>query len=158
MSSGKKACAPLVRLMNSAKPEGSRAEAGVSFSGGQEGPFIDETLDAMGNAQAARAFVEQYRRAVTACSSVRVSVPGLGSSNVAVREVSFGKIGDRSFAARFRAEGGPLAGLEITQAGVQAGDIVVGVTTVGLEGPDAEAATDDAAAKVRKKLATSESI
>jgi len=158
VSSSKKACAPLVRLMNSATLTGSRAQADASFSGGQEGPFVDETIDAMGTAQAARVFVQEYRTTVKACSSVRVSIPGAGSSNVAVREVSFGKIGDQSFAARFRAEGGSLEGLEIIQVGVQSGDVVVGVTAVGLEGPDAEAATDDAVKKAAKKLGTAGSI
>lgn len=155
MSSRKGSCSSLVRLMNSAKPAGSRAQAQRSFSGGQDGPFVDESLDAMGTPQAARAFVEKYRAAVKACSTVRVSIPGVGSSNVAVREISFGKIGDDTFAARFRAKGGPLDGLEIIQAGVQSGDILVGVTAVGLDGPDAEAATEDAVKKASQKLGTS---
>lgn len=158
VSSSKKACAPLVRLMNSDTVAGSRAQAERSFSGGQEGPFVDETLDAMGEAQAARTFVQDYRTSVKACRSVRVSLAGVGSSDVAVRELSFGKMGGETFAGRFRAEGGALDGLEIIQVGVQAGDVVVGVTTVGLGGPDAEAATEDAVHKARKKLGTAESI
>lgn len=158
ISSSKKTCAPLVRLMNSTKVAGSKAQANRSFSGGQDGPFVDETLDAMGTGSAARAFVENYRAAVNDCRSVRVSVPGVGSSDVAVRKISFAKIGDDTFAARFRAKGGPLEGLEIIQAGVQSGDVVVGVTAIGLDGPDAEAATQDAATKASQKLGTSGSI
>lgn len=152
LSSSKTACAPLVRLMNAATLPGSRVQATASFSGGQEGPFIDETLDGMGTAQAARAFIQKYRASAKACSSVRASVPGVGSSNVAVREVSFSRMGGETFAARFRAEGGPLDGLEFIQVGVQVSDVIVGVTAVGLDGPDVEAATEDAAGKARKKL------
>lgn len=158
MSSSKKDCAALVRLMNGATLAGSEAQAEASFSGGQDGPFVDESLDAMGSSKAAQAFVEDYRQAVKTCSTVRVTIPGAGSSNVAVREVSFGKFGGDTFAARFRAEGGPLDGLEIIQAAVQTGDIVVGVTAVGLEGPDAEAATEDAVAKASETLETAGSI
>lgn len=158
VSSSTKDCAPLVRLMNSERLTGSRAQAEVSFSGGQEGPFIDESLDALGTEQAARAFVGKYRSAVKACRTVRVSFPGVGSSSFAVREISFGRIGDDTFAARFRAKGGPLEGLELIQAGVQSGDIVVGTSLVGLDGPDAEAATEDAVKKAVKKLGTSGSV
>lgn len=158
VSSSKKDCAPLVRLMNSQTLAGSRAQAEVSFSGGQEGPFIDESLDAMGTAQAARAFIGKYRSAVKACGSISVSFPGVGASSFAVREISFSDLGDDTFAARFRAKGGPLEGLEFIQAGVQSGDIVVGTSVLGLDGADAEAATEDAVKKVAKKLGTSGSI
>lgn len=158
MSSRTKACSPLVRLMNDASLPGSREQADVSFSGGQDGPYIDETLDAMGSNRAARAFVETYRTSVRACRSIRVTVPGIGSSDVDVREISFARIGDDTFAARFRARSGALEGLELIQAGVQSGDVVVGVTTVGFDGSDAEAATDDAVSKAGRKLGTSGAI
>ena len=158
MSSTTRSCAPLVRLMNSAGPQGSRAQAGRSFSGGQDGPYVDESLDAMGTPQAARAFVDTYRGAVKGCRTIKVRIPGVGSSLVDVREISFGTLGGDTFAARFRARRGPLEGFEIIQAGVQSGDVVLGTTVVGLDGTDAEAATDDAVQKAAKKLGTSGSI
>lgn len=154
MSSSKKSCAPLVRLMNSATLTGTRARADVSFSAWQEGPYIVESLDAMGTGRFARAFVESYRAAVKPCRSLRMSIAGVGSSKVAVREVSVGKLGDQAFAARFRAEGGPLDGLEILRAGVQSKDVVVGVSAVGLRRSDAVAATEEGVKKVAKKLGT----
>lgn len=158
MSSNKPACAPLVRIMNAAKLPGSKAQAAVSFSGGQEGPFIDENLDVMGTKGAAGAVIDSYRKAVKACPSVTVRLSGAGASKVDVREISFGTIGDKTFGARFRATGGELEGLEILQVGVQSGDVVVGMTFVGLDGPDAEAATADAVDKVEQELGTSEPI
>ncbi len=158
MSSKKPACAPLVRIMNAAKLPGSKAQAAISFSGGQEGPFIDENLDAMGTKGAARAVIDNYRKAVKACRSVTVRISGAGASRLDVREVSFGTIGNDTFGARFRATGGDLEGLEILQVGVQSGDVIVGMSFVGMDGPDAEAATEDAVTKVEHKLGTSGSI
>lgn len=43
LTSKRKECAPLVRLMNADKLPGSVADASVSYSGGQEGPFLDES-------------------------------------------------------------------------------------------------------------------
>jgi hypothetical protein len=158
LSSPKSACKPLVRIMNAAKLPGSTAQAEISFSGGQDGPFIDENLDAMGTKQAAGAFLDNFQKAVQACRSVNVRLSGAGSSKMDVREISFAKIGDDTFAARFRATGGDLEGLEIIQVGVQSGDVVVGMSLVGLDGPDAEAATKDAVKKVERKLGTAASI
>jgi len=158
ISSSKAACAPLVRLMNTTKLSGSIAEAQISFSGGQEGPYVDENLDALATKQAAGAFVNGYRQAVKACRSVTVRLPGFGSSSMDVREVSFAKLGDDTFSARFRATGGELEGLEFIQVGVQSGDVVIGMNFLGLEGPDAEIATEDAVNKIETKLGTSGSI
>lgn len=152
LSSKKKECAPLVRLMNADKLPGSVANASVTYSGGQDGPFIDENLDALGTAPKAAAVINDYREAVKDCREVTITLPGAGTSALNVREISFAKIGDNSFAARFQAEQGPLAGFELIQVGTQSKDIVVGMGFVFTDPADAEAATDAAVAKVEDIL------
>ena len=151
-------CAALVRLMNSGQLAGSTAEVHRSFSGGSDGPFVDESLDALGTKQAAGRFVAGFRSAVSACHTLKVTVPGAGSSSVAVRQISFAKLGDDTFSARLQATGGSLDGFELIQTGVQSGDIVVGMTVVGLDGPDAEDASTEAVKKVEKTFGTDQSI
>jgi len=81
-----------------------------------------------------------------------------GTSTLQVREISFASAGDSSFAARFSATKGALEGFELIQAGAQSGDVLVGMTFVGLDPAEAEQATQDAVAKVEDKLGTSGSI
>lgn len=102
-SSSRSECAALVRLLNARKVPGSRADAQISFSGGQEGPFVDESLDAMGTAQKARAFVTDFRTSVKKCRTVSLTISGVGRSPIQIREISFADVGDTSFAARFSA-------------------------------------------------------
>jgi len=154
-SSSRSGCQALVRLLNAATVPGSKAEAQVSFSGGQEGPFVEETLAALGSTTTAQAFVTGFRSAVQTCRTVSLTVDGLGTSPLSVREISFADLGDASFAVRFRASKGALAGFELIQVGVQSADVVVGTTFVGLDPADAAVATQDAVDKVKKKLGTS---
>lgn len=157
-SSGKSECAPLVRLLNASQVPGSRAAAQVSFSGGQAGPFVDESLDALGTAKTAGDFVGSYRSAVRKCRTISLRIDGAGTSPLEVREISFADVGDTSFAARFRASRGDLAGFELIQAGVQSADVLIGMTFVDLDPTVAEAATQDAVKKVEDKLGTSGGI
>lgn len=155
VTSPKAACAPLVKILQDDQPVGSSARAGTSFSGGQDGPSIDQTLDSWPSRATAAAFVAGYRQAVQACSQVQVQVPGVGRSTVSVRPVSFGKIGDGLFAARLTAPAGPLQGLEVLQVAAQSGDVVVGMNFMSADPGDAEGATQDAVDKVDKELQTS---
>lgn len=75
-----------------------------------------------------------------------------------MRKISFDKLGDDTVAVRFSANGGRLDGFETIQVGVASGDVVVGMSTIGLDGPDTEAAADDAVNKADKKLGTDRSI
>lgn len=152
VSSARAACAPLVNILNADRLPGSTASTGAAFAGGPDGPFIEETLDAMGTSAKAAAFIDRYRQGVRDCRSIKLSLPGVGTSTLAAREISFAKIGDRSFAGRFTASSGDLEGFELIQVGVQSGDVVVGVTAVGLDPADAEAAAEDAVAKVEDTL------
>lgn len=75
-----------------------------------------------------------------------------------VRKISFDTLGDDTVAVRFSANGGPLDGFETIQVGVASGDVVIGLSTIGLDGPDTEAAAEDAVKKAERKLGTGRSI
>lgn len=148
------ACAPLVTILQEEIPASSLAHAGTSFSGGQDGPAIDQSLDSFSSRAAAASFIAGYRRAVQACSEVQLQVFGVGRSTVSVRPVSFGTAGDSLFAARLTAPPGPLEGLEVLQVGAQSGDVVVGMSFMSTDPSDAQSATEDAVSKVDKVLGT----
>jgi hypothetical protein len=137
-------CKALVKLLNAGTLPASKADAHTGFSGGPDGPFLEEPIDAMGDAAGARAFVTGYRSAVKKCRTVSLTISGAGTSTLAVSEISFADIGDTSFAARFRATSGPLEGFELIQAASQTADLVVRMTAIDLDPADAEAATQDA--------------
>lgn len=73
-SSSSAKCAPLVRLLNQKTMPGSLARATVSFSGGEDGPALDQTLDAAKSAAAAAGSIASYRNAVKNCDAVTYSV------------------------------------------------------------------------------------
>jgi hypothetical protein len=148
-------CKALAKLLNADTLPGSRADAGTAFSGGPDGPFLQESIDAMGDAAAARTFVTGYRTAVKKCRTLSLTIGGAGTSTLAVREISFADIGDTSFAASFRATSGPLEGFELIQAASQTADLVVSMSAIDLDPLDAEAATQDAVDKAQTKLGTS---
>ncbi len=75
-----------------------------------------------------------------------------------MRRISFAEIGDDRVAVRFTATSGPLRGFELIQLGAHSGDVLVGMTVVGLPAADAEQATKDAVAKVEKRLGTGGTI
>ena len=145
-------CAPLVKLINAKKAPGSKASANVSLSGGQDGPFIDESIDALASADAVEALQASFKTAVAACRQLIITIPGQGSSTMKVAEVSAPKFGDHTLAARLTAAGGPLDGLEITQviAGVQ--DAVLSMTFVAAFPEDVDGGTEAAVGKAADVL------
>lgn len=156
-SSKNAACSALVRLLNAPKLSGSLADASVSFDGGQDGAFVGEDLNALASTTAAQSFVDGYRHSVKQCHTITYRIHGVGSSTLSVRPISFAAIGDGSFVARFRAGRGPLSGLEIIQVGAHLGRVVIGMSFVGLDPSDAEAASQGAADKVKSKMGSSAS-
>jgi hypothetical protein len=148
-------CAPLVRLLNADTAPGSKASAVRSFSGGQEGPFIDEGLDAMGSEAAVARLQSSMRAAVAACSKVTLSIPGQGRSTVAVRQVSAPKSGTGPFAVRLTATSGPLEGLEVSMVTTGLDDVVLSMTFVAAVPDDVAGATKDAVDKATSVLGTS---
>jgi hypothetical protein len=155
-SSKNAACAKLVALTNADTPPGSKASAVESYSGGQEGPFIDEQLDAMGTPQAVAALQNSFRTAIRSCKTLTLRVPGEGSSTVQVREVSPPQVGTTPVAVRFTATSGSLEGLELTMVTTGVADVVIALTVMGLPG-DVAGATQIAVTKATKTLKTPKS-
>jgi len=145
-------CAPLVSLTNVDKPPGSKASAKVSFSGGQDGPFVDESIDALGSADAVEALQASLKSAVAACRQLVITIPGQGSSTMQVAEVSAPKFGEHPFAVRMTGTGGPLNGLEITQVTAGVKDVVVSATLVAAAPEDVDGVTEAALGKAAKIL------
>jgi hypothetical protein len=152
LSSTRPACARLVALTNADRPPGSKAFADRAFSGGQDGPFVEETLDAMGSARAVAALQQTYRTAIRNCRSMTVTVPGQGRSTVSVREISAPPLGTNPVGVRFTATGGPLDGYEFSTVTTGVGDLVLGLTIEAGPPQDLDDATALALEKVRKVL------
>jgi hypothetical protein len=140
-------CAPLVKLTNADRPPGSKASATVSLSGGQDGPFVDESIDALGSMIAVTALQASYKSAVAACRQLVLTFPGQSRTTMKVAEVPAPKVGEHRFAVRMTATGGPMNGLEITQVTAGVKDVVVSVTFVAAVPGDVEAATAAALGK-----------
>ena len=145
-------CASMVRLLNAKTAPGSKAEAIRVFSGGQEGPYVQESLDAMGTPAATATLLATTRKAIESCHKASITIPGAGTSPVSVTEVAPPKAGTSPVAARFAATSGPLEGFEITFVFAGLGDVVLSMafdSSADIEGP-----TIDAAAKATKVLGT----
>lgn len=145
-------CAPLVKLTNADRPPGSKASAEVSISGGQDGPLIDESIDALGSTDAVTALQVSFKSAVAACRQLVLTVPGQGRTTLKVAEVSAPKFGEHPFAVRMTGTGGPLDGQEITQVTAGVKDVVVSVTFVAAAPEAVDGATEAAVSKAGKVL------
>ncbi len=154
MASTNPRCAPFVKLSNAATAPGSTATADVSLSGGQSGPFIDESIDALGSAAPVAALQARFKAAIAACGKVAVSIPGAGTSTVTVRPVKPPRYGQKPLSARMTATSGPLAGTEITLVTTGVGDTVLSLTFVGALPDDIDAAASVAVEKATEVLRT----
>lgn len=157
VSSKDSRCAKLVAYTNADNPPGSKASAGQSYSGGAQGPFVDESIDAMGSPAAAQALQKSFKQAVTACRTMTLKVPGEGSSPISVREVSAPAVGTQPVAVRFTATAGPLEGFEVTMVTVAVNDVIVAVTVINGPPEDIEGATTAAVEKAQATLGASRS-
>jgi len=147
VSSKDKACAPLVKLTNVKTAPGSMSSASVAFSGGQGGPFVDESVDSMGSAASVQALQASFKSAVAACQKLIITIPGQGTSTVQIAQVSAPKFGEHTFAARMTATGGALRGLEITQVVAGVKDVLLSITYLGAQPEDVDGATEAAVTK-----------
>ena len=95
------------------------------FSGGQDGPFVQETLEAMPSAKATTAHLATIKAAVKSCTKAKLTISGAGTSTVAITEVAAPKAGAAPVAVRFAADGGPLDGLEVTFAFAGLDDVLL---------------------------------
>ncbi|WP_432874890.1 hypothetical protein ACQPYH_23030 [Kribbella sp. CA-245084] len=157
VSSKDSRCAKLVAYTNADNPPGSKASAGQSYSGGAQGPFIDESIDAMASPAAVRALQKSFMQAVAACRTMTLKVPGEGSSPISVRQVSAPQAGTDPVAVRFSATSGPLEGFEVTMVTTGVDDVVVAVTVINGLPEDIDGATTTAAEKAEDVLGTTQS-
>lgn len=152
LSSKDPRCARLVALANADTPPGSKASAAQSYSGGAQGPFIDESLDAMGSAAAVAALQRSFKQAIANCRTMTLKIPGQGSSPISVRQVSAPQAGTDPVAVRFTATAGPLEGLEVTMITTGIDDVVLATTVVAGLPEDIDGATTTAVDKAKSTL------
>ncbi|MGW6194718.1 sensor domain-containing protein [Kribbella sp. NPDC055110] len=157
VSSKDSRCAKLVAYTNADNPPGSKASAGQSYSGGAQGPFVDESIDAMGSPAAARALQKSFKQAISGCRTMTLKVPGEGSSPISVREVSAPTVGTDPVAVRFTATAGALQGFEVTMVTVAVNDVIVAVTVINGLPEDLEGATTAAVEKAQATLGAARS-
>jgi len=150
-------CAKLVAFSNADNPPGSKASAGQSYSGGAQGPFIDESIDAMGSPAAVRALQKSFKQAVAACRTMTLKVPGEGSSPISVREVAAPQAGTDPVAVRFTATSGPLEGFEVTMVTTGVDDVVLALTVINGLAEDIDGATSTAVEKAQDVLGATKS-
>ena len=145
-------CRTLVKYLNANEAPGSKATAARSFSGGQEGPYIDFGLDALGSANAVTVLQQSFRTAANTCKEVTLRIPGQGTSPMEVREVSAPQFGEHPFAFLLTGTGGPLQGREFTMATTGLNDVILSISVLAGQPGELDRATDAAVTKARKVL------
>ncbi|TDX08307.1 sensor domain-containing protein [Kribbella sp. VKM Ac-2566] len=118
-------CKQFAKLLNTKSAPGSTATVSRIFTGGQSGPFVEEDLDALPSAPAARALVEQTAAAIRSCKQAKLTLPGDGSSQVTISQVSIPKVGNARIGVRIVADGGDLDGFQVTFVMAALGDVVL---------------------------------
>lgn len=150
-SSSSSRCKTLVKYLNASKAPGSKASVTRSFAGGQEGPYIDFGLDAMGTVGKVADLQEEFADAVESCSKVTLRVEGEGSTSMKVEKIDAPQYGTGPFAFRLTGTSGPKRGLEATFATAGVKDVVVSVSVLAGQG-ELEAATEAAVSKAQQVL------
>jgi hypothetical protein len=150
-SSPSSRCKTLVKYLNATKAPGSKASVSRSFSGSQEGPYIDFGLDSMGTPEKVADLQSTYEDAVDSCSKVTFKTDGEGSTTMKVEKISAPRFGTGPFAFRLTGTSGPKRGLEFTAATTGVNDVVVSVGVLAGQG-ELEAATEAAVAKAQQVL------
>ncbi|TCC65418.1 hypothetical protein E0H73_00250 [Kribbella pittospori] len=145
-------CKTLVKYLNATEAPGAKASVTRSFSGGQEGPYIDFGLDSMGTAAKVADLRETYDDAVSSCSKVSLKIEGESSTSMMVEEISAPKAGTGPFAFRLTGTSGPKRGLEYTAAITGVNDVIVSVGVLAGQGSEFEAATEAAVTKAQQVL------
>jgi hypothetical protein len=148
-------CKTLVKYLNADKAPGSKATAHRSFSGSQEGPYIDFSLDSMGTSKAVSQLQSSYKDAVRSCKKLTMKVAGQGSSPMAVEEIKAPPFGEGPFAFKLTGTSGPFEGREFTTATTGVGDVILAVGILAGQEGELDAATEAAVGKARPVLAKS---
>lgn len=152
-SSTSSKCKTLVKYLNADEAPGAKASAVRSFAGGQEGPYIDFSLDALGTSKAAGALQLSFKQAVTACKKITLRIPGQGSSPMEVEEISAPQFGEDPLAFRLTGLSGALEGLEFTAAITGVNDVLLSVFILAGQPGELDGATEAAYSKARTVLA-----
>ncbi|TCN28541.1 hypothetical protein EV644_14818 [Kribbella orskensis] len=148
-------CKTLVKYLNSETAPGSKTSAARSFSGSQEGPYIDFGIDSMVTTKAVRKLQTSYKEAVESCKKVTMRVPDQGSSPMEVVEIPAPKFGEEPFAFKLTGTAGPLEGREFTAATTGIGDVILSVSILAGQEGELDGATEAAVEKARTVLADS---
>jgi hypothetical protein len=152
LTSSNPKCAKLVGLFNAETSAGAKVGVTRGFSGGQDGPFVQETLEAMPSTKATLAQLATIKAAVKSCTKAKLTISGAGSSTVTVTEVAAPKAGAAPVAVRFAADSGALEGLEVTFAFAGLDDVLL---SMNFDFADIELPALAASKKAGKTLGTS---
>jgi hypothetical protein len=145
-------CKTLVKYLNADEAPESKANAHRSFSGGQEGPYIDFSLDSLRTSSAVGDLQTSYREAVTGCKKVTMRVEGAGSTQMEVAEITAPAFGDSPFAFKLTGVSGPKQGLEYVAAVTGIGDVILSVGILAGQEGELDGATEAAVEKARTIL------
>jgi hypothetical protein len=152
LSSKDARCKDLVQLFNAEIPAGAKASAYQSYTGGQDGPYFDEELDAMPSPAAATALLNRTKAAIKSCKKATLTVAEVGSSTVTVSEIAVPRTGTNPVGGRFTATSGKMAGIEVYFVFTGVGDTVIAMSFDS--GDQVEGALDAAVTKASKVLGT----
>jgi len=97
-SSPSSRCKTLVKYLNATKAPGSKASVTRTFTGGQEGPYIDYGLDSMGTAAEVDDLRDSYAKAVDSCTKVTLKTEGSGNTSMKVEKITAPAYGTKPFA------------------------------------------------------------
>jgi hypothetical protein len=153
-SSSSSRCKTLVKYLNATKAPGSKASVTRTFSGGQEGPYIDYGLDSMGTADEVADLRDSYAKAVDSCSKISLKTEGSGSTSMKVEKITAPSYGTKPFAFRLTGTSGPKRGLEYTAAVTGVDDVILSVGVLASQGTELDPATEAAVTKARQVLKT----
>ncbi|HWD79858.1 MAG TPA: hypothetical protein VG497_13280 [Kribbella sp.] len=148
-------CKTLVKYLNATKAPGATVSVTRTFTGGQEGPYIDYGLDAMGTAAEVSDLRDSYADAVESCSKVTLKTEGSGNTSMKVEKITAPAYGTKPFAFRLTGTSGPKRGLEYAALVTGVGDVILSVGVLAGQGGELEPATEAAVTKARQTLKVS---
>jgi len=151
-SSPSSRCKTLVKYLNATKAPGSKASVARTFTGGQEGPYIDFGLDSMSTAEQVAELRDSYAEAVESCTKVTLKTDGAGSTSMKVETITAPEYGSKPFAFRLTGTSGPKRGLEYAAVVTGVDDVIVSVGVLAGQGTELDAATEAAVTKARHVL------
>jgi hypothetical protein len=145
-------CKTLVKYLNATKAPGAKASVTRTFTGGQEGPYIDYGLDSLGTAAEVNDLRDAYAKAVDSCTKVTLKTEGSGNTSMKVEKITAPAYGTKPFAFRLTGTSGPKRGLEYAAVVTGVGDVILSVGVLAGQGGELDPATEAAVTKARQVL------